>query len=54
MIGTIRRQTGSAWARGGDRGQFVIALAIGAVLALISWQVGVLDGSTDIFGGVAG
>ena len=32
----------------------MLALVVGAALALISWQVGVLDGSTDIFGGVAG
>ncbi len=38
----------------GKKGQFVFALAIGVVLALISWQAGVLDGSTDIFGGVSG
>ena len=34
--------------------QFVLALAAGAALALLSWQLGVLDGSTDIFGGVTG
>jgi cytochrome c biogenesis protein CcdA len=38
----------------GKRGQFLFALAVGAALAVISWQVGVLDGSTDIFGGVTG
>ena len=32
----------------------MLALLVGAALALISWQLGVLDGSTDIFGGVAG
>ena len=36
------------------KGQFVLALGVGAALALISWQLGVLDGSTDIFGGVSG
>ena len=36
------------------KGPFVLALGIGAALALISWQLGVLDGSTDIFGGVTG
>ena len=34
----------------GNKPQFVFALAVGAALALISWQLGVLDGSTDIFG----
>ena len=38
----------------GKKPQFVFALAVGAALALISWQLGVLDGSTDIFGGVTG
>ena len=42
------------WSCVGKRGQFVFALAVGAALALISWQAGVLDGSTDIFGGVSG
>ena len=32
----------------------MFALSVGAALALISWQAGVLDGSTDIFGGVSG
>jgi len=32
-------------------GQFLAALAVGAALALISWQAGVLD--TNIFGGVS-
>ncbi len=54
MTGTIRQQTGSILARGGKEGQFVFALAIGAVLAIISWQAGILDGSTNVFGGVAG
>ncbi len=36
------------------KGQFVLALVVGAALALLSWQLGVLDGSTDIFGGVTG
>ncbi len=36
----------------GKKGQFVFALAVGAVLAFVSWQAGVLDGSTEIFGGV--
>ncbi len=32
----------------------MFALAVGAALAVASWQVGVLDGSTNIFGGVSG
>ena len=32
----------------------MFALATGAALAVISWQAGVLDGSTNIFGGVSG
>ena len=32
----------------------MFALAVGVLLALVSWQAGVLDGSTDIFGGVSG
>jgi cytochrome c-type biogenesis protein len=39
------------WARGGKTGQFLAALAVGAALALISWQAGVLD--TNVFGGVS-
>ena len=54
MISTIRQQTGSIWARGGKEGQFVFALAVGAALAIISWQAGILDDSTNVFGGLAG
>ena len=32
----------------------MFAIAVGTALAIISWQAGVLDGSTDIFGGVSG
>ena len=53
-VSTITKQGGSMLAHLGKKGQFVFALAAGAVLALISWQAGVLDGSTDIFGGVSG
>ena len=56
-ISTATEQSRSLRARIGKigkRGQFLLALAVGAVLALVSWQVGVLDGSTDIFGGVSG
>ncbi len=53
-ISTLRQQATSLWTRGGPRGQFLFALAVGAVLAIISWQAGVLDGSTDIFAGVSG
>ena len=41
----------SLWARGGQKGQFLFAPAVGAGLTLISWQAGVLD--TNIFGGVS-
>ena len=51
-ISTVTPQTTSLWARMGQRGQFVVALAIGAVLALVSWQAGVLD--TEIFGFASG
>ncbi len=54
QVSTITKQRGPVWAQLGKKGQFVFALAIGVVLALISWQAGVLDGSTDIFGGVSG
>jgi len=54
QVSTITKQRGSAWTHLGKKGQFVFALAVGALLALISWQAGVLDGSTDIFGGVSG
>ena len=53
-VSTITKPTRSLWARGGKWSQFLLAVAIGTALALISWQVGVLDGSTDIFGGVSG
>jgi len=53
-VSTITKQSGSVLAHLGKQGQFVFALAVGVVLALISWQAGVLDGSTDIFGGVTG
>ena len=51
---TITRQGGSVLTHLGQKGQFVFSLAAGAALALISWQAGVLDGSTNIFGGVSG
>ena len=53
-VSTITKQSGSVLARLGKKWQFVFALTVGVVLALISWQVGVLDGSTNIFGGVSG
>ncbi len=31
-----------------------MALVIGGALAVVSWQAGILDGSTNVFGGVAG
>ena len=54
LLSTISNPTRTLWARGGKWSQFTFAAAIGAALALISWQAGVLDGSTDIFGGVTG
>lgn len=53
-VSTITKQSGSVLARLGKKWQFVFALTVGVVLALISWQAGVLDGSTNIFGGVSG
>ena len=53
-ISTVTPQTRFPLFRLGQKGQFVLALVVGVALALVSWQVGVLDGSTDIFGGVAG
>lgn len=49
-LSAITQQTRSLWARSGAIGQLVVALAVGAALALISWQAGVLD--TNVFGGV--
>ena len=51
-IATFAQQTTSLWARLGQKAQFLVALAAGAVLALVSWQAGVLD--TQVFGGLAG
>ncbi|MCH8994006.1 MAG: hypothetical protein IH959_03465, partial [Chloroflexi bacterium] len=48
---TFPQQTTSPWARMGQSGQFLVALAAGVVLALVSWQAGVLD--TEIFGFVS-
>ena len=45
---TFPQETPSLWARMGKTGQFVAALAVGVVLALVSWQAGVLD--TEVFG----
>ncbi len=53
-VSTITKPNRSLWARGGKCSQFLLAVAIGTALALISWKVGVLDGSTDIFGGISG
>ena len=40
------------WAHMGQGGQFLLSLAVGVVLALVSWQAGVLD--TEIFGFASG
>ncbi len=37
----------------GNKRQFVLALGVGAALGGLTWWLGVLDGSTQIFGGVA-
>ena len=47
-ISTFPQETPSLWARMGQRGQFLAALAAGVALALVSWQAGVLD--TEVFG----
>ena len=54
VIAALGGASASAWARSGKTGPFLLALAIGGVLALVSWQAGILDGSTNVFGGVAG
>ena len=51
-VSTLPQQTISPWARMGQRGQFLAAVAAGVVLALISWQGGVLD--NNIFGFASG
>lgn len=51
-ISTFAQQTTTLWARSGKTGQFLLALAAGVALALISWQAGVLD--TEVFGGLSG
>ena len=51
-ISTFPQETPSLWARMGKTGQFVVALAVGVVLALVSWQAGVLD--TEVFGFASG
>ena len=53
-VSTIIKPSRTVWARGGKWSQFTLSVSIGTALALISWQAGVLDGSTDIFGGVIG
>ncbi|MCI0777711.1 MAG: hypothetical protein J4N95_05985 [Chloroflexi bacterium] len=45
-------RTTSPWSRMGRTGQFFAALAAGVVLALVSWQAGVLD--SNIFGFASG
>lgn len=49
-ISAVTGRSGAFWARAGKRGQFLFALAVGAILALISWQAGVLDLDNNIFG----
>ncbi len=54
VIPILGRRPASVWARSGKAGPFLLALTIGGVLAVISWQAGILDNSTNVFGGVAG
>ena len=51
-VSTFARESTSLWTRMGKVGQFLVALAVGAALALVSWQAGVLD--TEIFGFATG
>lgn len=51
-ITDITAQTRAFWDRGGQMSQFLAALGIGAALALISWQAGLLD--TEVFGFASG
>ena len=53
-ISALTQRSTSLWGGLGQRGQFLAALVAGAALALVSWQAGVLDGSTNIFGGLQG
>jgi cytochrome c biogenesis protein CcdA len=53
QISGVTPRLGDFWARGGKKRQFVLAVGLGAVLAVISWQAGILDGSSNIFGGLA-
>ncbi|MCH7580756.1 MAG: hypothetical protein IIB22_10985 [Chloroflexi bacterium] len=49
---TLPLETTSLWTRMGKMGHFLVALAVGVALALISWQAGVLD--SNIFGFASG
>ncbi|MCH8185608.1 MAG: hypothetical protein IH862_05855 [Chloroflexi bacterium] len=53
QVSPATEQRESLWTRMGKRGQFVFALAVGAALALISWQAGLLD-TNGIFAGISG
>ena len=53
QISGVTPRVGDFWVRGSKKRQFVFAVVLGAVLAIISWQAGVLDGSSNIFGGLA-
>ncbi len=52
-MSTFTRPAGSLWSRGGQKGQFLFALAVGVVLALIAWQAGLLD-TDGVFAGISG
>ncbi len=51
-VSTLGVQAGALLARGGQRGQFLFSLAVGAALAIISWQAGLLD-TTGVFAGIS-
>ena len=52
-VPTIRHSAVSLLTRGGQKGQFLFALAVGVALALIAWQAGLLD-TDGVFAGVSG
>ena len=52
-IRAISRRSRALSLRLGKKGQFFLSLAVGAAAALISWQAGVLDDSTNVFSGIS-
>lgn len=49
-LSRARERSGAFRARTGKKGQFLFALAMGAILAIVSWRAGVLDLNNDVFG----